>query len=271
MPKTAASKHYLAHGIVLRVRPLGEKDRVITILTEEYGIIRASARGARSSKSKLTAVTQPFVMAHFALVHGRSLEILAQAQIETFHREITADVVKIAWASYLCELCDSLPEEMPVPEMYAMLETALGRLALAENTFEQEIVGRWFEACYLASQGYAPTIGYCMLCERKIVVSREERRQMMAFSVQHGGTLCESCVSNARGVLKVPVQALRVLHRLAQCEMPPTLERAAGVWGVDPVILMRLRDLLRQCMEQHPEIRTKSRAFLMEVLAENLL
>src|SRR5690606_11818765 len=117
MPKTATSKTYLAHGVVLRVRPLGEKDRLVSIFTEEKGNIRAVARGARNPKSKLTAVTQPFVTAHFALVHGRSLEILTQAQIETLHRGITVDVIKIAWASYLCELCDLLPEEMPAPEM----------------------------------------------------------------------------------------------------------------------------------------------------------
>ncbi|MEO6908626.1 MAG: DNA repair protein RecO, partial [Abditibacteriaceae bacterium] len=233
MPKSAASKTYLAHGIVLRVRPLGEKDRQITILTEEYGKIRASARGARNPKSKLTAITQPFVKAHFALTHGRSFEILTQAQIETLHREITADVVKIAWASYLCELCDSLPEDMPAPEMYLMLEIALERLAAAESTFDQEVIGRWFEACYLATQGYAPTIGFCMLCERKISISRNEQDKRVPFSVIHGGTICESCLPNARGVIKVPVQALRVLHRLSLCEMPPIPERAREVWHID--------------------------------------
>jgi len=265
------SKTYLAHGIVLRVRPLGEKDRQVSILTEEHGKIRASARGARNPKSTLSAITQPFVKAHFALAHGRSFEILTQAQIETLHHEITTDVVKIAWASYLCELCDSLPEDMPAPEMYLMLEMALERLAAAKSTFEQEIIGRWFEACYLANQGYAPTIGFCMICEHKISINRDEREKRVPFSVLHGGTICESCLSNARGVIKVPVQALRVLHRLSLCEMPPISELAREVWLIDEIILAHLRDLLRLCIEQHPEIHMKSRNFLTEVLAGNLV
>lgn len=267
----AKSKTYLTRGIVLRVRPLGEKDRQITILTEEHGKIRASARGARNPKSKLSAITQPFVKAHFALVHGRSFEILTQAQIETLHQEISADVVKIAWASYLCELCDSLPENMPAPEMYLMLEVALGRLATAESSFDQEIIGRWFEACYLSSQGYAPTIGFCMLCEGKISFSRDEREKCVSFSVIHGGTICDSCLPNAHGVKKVPVQALRVLHRLSLCEIPPTPERASNLWHIDKDILSNLRDLLRLCIEQHPDIHTKSRSFLTEILAETLV
>lgn len=268
MPKL---KTYIAHGIVLRMRPLGEKDRQITIFTEEHGKIRASARGARNPKSTLCAITQPFVKAHFALVSGRSFEILTQAKIETLHSEITADVVKIAWASYLCELCDSLPENMPAPEMYSMLETALESLAAAKSTFDQEIIGRWFEACYLASQGYAPTIGFCMMCERKISISRDELEKRVPFSVIHGGTICEECLSNARGIIKVPVQALRVLHRLSLCEMPPVPERARDIWHIDKDILAHLRDLLRLCIEQHPEIHTKSRSFLTEILAENLV
>lgn len=265
MPK---SKTYLTHGIVLRVRPLGEKDRLVTIFTEEHGKIRASARGARNPKSKLSAITQPFVKAHFALVHGRTFEILTQAQIKTLHQAITSDVLKIAWASYLCELCDSLPDNMPVPEIYIMLETALERLAAAKSTFEQEIIGRWFETCYLAHQGYEPTIGFCMICERKISVNRDELEKRIAFSVIHGGTICESCFSSARGIIKVPVHALRILHRLSLCETPPTPEHASEVWHIDKEILIHLRDILRLSMEQHPEIRTKSRAFLTEMLAE---
>jgi len=271
MPKSAQSKTYLAHGIVLRVRPLGEKDRHLTILTEEHGKIRASARGARNPKSKLCAITQPFVKAHFALAHGRSFEILTQAQIETLHHEITIDVVKIAWASYLCELCDSLPEDMPAPEMYLMLEIALERLAVAESTFDQEIIGRWFETRYLSNQGYEPTIGFCMLCERKISISRDELEKRVPFSVLHGGTICESCLSDARGVIKVPAQALRILHRLSLCEIPPLPGRARDVWYIDKKMLAHLRDLLRLCIEQHPEIHTKSRSFLTEVLADNLV
>lgn len=260
------SKTYLAHGIVLRVRPLGEKDRIITILTEEFGIIRASARGARNPKSKLAAITQPFVKAHFALACGRNLDILTQAQIDTSHLEITTDVTKIAWSSYLCELCDALPEKMPAPEIYLMLEAALERLAASKSTFDQRIVGHWFEACYLACQGYAPTIGYCVLCHHKIVVPRNEQMQLTPFSVLAGGTLCESCARSARGMRKVSVQILRTLHRLTLCEFPPDEARVQQTWHIDHILLKQLGDLLEQCMEQHPEIRTKSRKFLTEML-----
>jgi len=268
MPKF---KTYLTHGIVLRVRPLGEKDRQVSILTKEHGKIRASARGARNPKSKLSAVTQPFVKAHFALAQGRNFEILTQAQIESLPAEITADMGKIAWATYICELCDSLPEDMPAPELYSMLQNALEHLAAAESTFDQEITGRWFESCFLSSLGYAPTIGFCIVCEHKISIGRDEREKRVPFSVLHGGTICESCLPNARGVINVPVQVLRVLHRMTLCEKPPIPERVREMWHMDQEMLNHLRDLLRQCMEQHPEIRTKSRVFLAEILSENLV
>ena len=44
---------FKAEGLVLRTRPLGEADRLITLLTLEEGKFIAVARGARKIKSKL--------------------------------------------------------------------------------------------------------------------------------------------------------------------------------------------------------------------------
>ena len=47
------SRTYQATGINLKGMPLGEADRLVTILSPEYGLIRAVAPGARKHKSKL--------------------------------------------------------------------------------------------------------------------------------------------------------------------------------------------------------------------------
>ena len=40
----------LTRGIVLRVSPVGESDRLVTILTEKAGVVRAFARNGRAAK-----------------------------------------------------------------------------------------------------------------------------------------------------------------------------------------------------------------------------
>ena len=44
-------------GLCIKASPLGENDRLITILTDEQGIVRLAVPGARRPKSSLSAAT----------------------------------------------------------------------------------------------------------------------------------------------------------------------------------------------------------------------
>jgi DNA repair protein RecO (recombination protein O) len=46
-PYFGMSQTYKATGINLKSVPLGEADRILTILTREFGLVRAVASGAR--------------------------------------------------------------------------------------------------------------------------------------------------------------------------------------------------------------------------------
>lgn len=47
------SRTYNATGINLKALPLGETDRILTILTPDSGLIRAVAPGSRKHQSRL--------------------------------------------------------------------------------------------------------------------------------------------------------------------------------------------------------------------------
>ncbi len=47
------SRTYKATGINLKSMPMGEADRLLTILTREFGLIRAVAMGSRKHNSSL--------------------------------------------------------------------------------------------------------------------------------------------------------------------------------------------------------------------------
>ena len=44
-------------GLCIKASPLGENDRLITILTDDLGILRLAAPGARRPKSSLTSAS----------------------------------------------------------------------------------------------------------------------------------------------------------------------------------------------------------------------
>jgi DNA repair protein RecO (recombination protein O) len=260
--RTAASATYSTRAVILRVRALGEKDRVLTLLSPERGRFSAAARGARAPKSKLAALSQPFVIGRFMLAHGRSLDILTQGQIEEVHSHISADLVKTAWANYLCELCDGLPEEQPDEGVFELIEVALQNLDRCQGNGEAELVGRWFESHFLAHLGYSPTVGRCVECGQKIVVDKENIQQRIAYSPVRGGTLCDKCARVDVERMSINVQALRALHRLERAVQPPTTAEMA----LPSAAARDLRDVLRRSIKVHLDVRLQSLRFLDDVL-----
>ena len=57
-------KLYRDDAIVLRTHPLGEADRIITLLTRRHGKVRAVAKGVRRTGSRFGARLEQIGRAH---------------------------------------------------------------------------------------------------------------------------------------------------------------------------------------------------------------
>ena len=69
---------YRATGVVLRTYKLGESDRIIVLLTEQHGKVRAVAKGVRKTKSKFGGRLEPMSHVQLLLHEGRDLDIVNQ-------------------------------------------------------------------------------------------------------------------------------------------------------------------------------------------------
>ena len=282
MPRTsAASVPYSARALVLRVRPLGEKDRIATLFSPEVGRFSAVCKGARGPKAKLAAVAQPFILARFLINKGRSLDIVNQAQIENAHVSIAGEMGKAAWASFGCEIADNLPEGLPDERGFEILSVFLATLdaipsrAQNENSTSEseafgdalDAAGSWFQAQWLAHQGYGAVIGICAACGEKIALNGDTTLDTpLAFSPPQGGTLCGQCARSEGTSFTVGAQSLRALYRLERSRRAPASLRDApfelGARGVG-----ELGTLLRRSVAHHLSARLRSQAFLDEILA----
>ena len=63
-------------GIVIRERAVGDNDKYIDILTKDYGIVEAMARGVKKINGKNSSTTQMFSYSKFCLSKSKNNYIL---------------------------------------------------------------------------------------------------------------------------------------------------------------------------------------------------
>src|SRR5215471_19113791 len=102
---------YKEQGIVLRATKLGEADKILTILTQGSGKVRAVAKGIRRTTSKFGARLEPMTHVSLLLYQGRSLDTVTQAEILSPFRASRRDFERIAAAETMLEAADKVAEE----------------------------------------------------------------------------------------------------------------------------------------------------------------
>ncbi len=90
-------------GLCIKATPLGESGRLITVLTEEQGIIRLAAPGARRPKSSLAAAT-PLTYLSFQIFGKRSLKSVRQIKILKSYNGLGKNIECLAAAQAISEL-----------------------------------------------------------------------------------------------------------------------------------------------------------------------
>ena len=149
-------------AIVLRARPLGEADRVYTLLTRERGKVDAVAKGARRPRSALGGRLEPLAEVRVALHRGRSLDIITEARTIMSYWNGLVRPDALATASLFAETVDMFCEpDLALPEIYALLAGAIG--AVAASASPAGLVPR-FQLRLLHALGLAPADDACVRC-----------------------------------------------------------------------------------------------------------
>lgn len=244
---------YNAEAIVVRVRDLGEADKVVHLLTRDRGKVAAVARGARRPRSRLAAATQLFTYCHVQCWTGRNLDTLSQAEIRDSFPAVREDLVRTAWAAYACELVDEMAQErQPVPEAFALLLAALRLLA---SPADPEVVGHAFTLQVLSALGFRPALDRCAGCGGPLGTGPHVR-----FSAAAGGALCPDCHGDGERVRLLARGTLEAMRHLLAADLatPPRLR-------LGPDMARELAATLDEYVEYRLERRPRSLAFLQSL------
>ncbi|MHC5609783.1 MAG: DNA repair protein RecO [Nostoc sp.] len=186
------SRTYKATGINLKTQVLGESDKIVTILTREFGLIRAVAPGARKHNSSLGGRSGMFVVNELLIAKGRSLDKITQAQTLKTYPGLAKDLGKLAASQYLAEivLCQALSEQ-PQEELYELFNEHLHRLEAVSSANPSGVLAHLAHGVFhlLALAGLTPQVQVCCLSEHPLKPDFTDPNWQVGFSIPAGGTV----------------------------------------------------------------------------------
>lgn len=193
-------------GLIIRDLNVGEDDRIVTILTRERGIIRASARGARRVKNSLSTATRLFCYSEFVLFRGKDKYIIDAAQPIEFFLGIDKDLQRLALAQYFAQVAAALaPEEENAKQYLRLMLNAINFIRTGKK--ELVLIKSVFELRILTMSGYMPDIVACQNCGAY-------EAETMFFNPITGTLLCCDCAGKGQIGFKLSKGALAAMRHI---------------------------------------------------------
>lgn len=243
-------------GIVLKTKPYGESNKVVTILTREAGKVAAMARGAKKPSSRLASICQPFMHGIFIVHHGRGMGTLQQGEAIESMRHIQTDIVATAYASYCVEIVDRLTEQDKADEYaYTILLQALHAI---EEEYDPEAISLFVEWKMLPYTGVQPTLHQCASCG---ATDGE-----FAFSFSSGGFLCHRCFAQDPYIIRLTLTQLKLIRMFYM--MP--IEQL-GSLTLKKETKRFIKNIVSTIYEEQTGMRFKSKKFIEQLERTPLL
>lgn len=240
-------------AIVLRSRPFGESDKIVTFLTENHGRLSGIAKGASRSRKRFANSLEPFSVVRLSF-HDRphsSLAFLVGAELLHGPRVLIGDLDRIAQASYLVEITEGLIAERE--ENRAVFQHLLSGLRQLERESASLRFLTAFELELLRLAGYQPGLDRCRKCQK---FGRGDSAQWY-FSVIDGGIVCDPCSRSCREILPLGTATVQILAALQSGDetLPPRMFLPGKV-------VAEIRSAVSRFIQFHMGREIKSASFL---------
>jgi DNA repair protein RecO (recombination protein O) len=172
---------YKEQGVVLRSSKLGEADKIVTVMTQGSGKVRAVAKGIRKTTSRFGARLEPFTHVSLMVYRGRgALDTVSQAEILSPFMALRHDLGLFAAGETMLEAVDKVAEEHERNVRLFML-LLTGMRALETRPQDPSAVAESFLLKLLSLSGFHPSLTACAVCGRP---------DPARFASGQGGAVC---------------------------------------------------------------------------------
>ena len=193
-------------ALVLKTTDTGESDRLVTLLTRDYGVIRAFANRAKKFNSRLHGATQSLCYGDFTIRSGRDSYMIDDAAAKAMFFDLRQDLLSLSLAQYFCALAAVLaPAEEPAEEYLRVLLNSLHLLETQRRS--RDFLKAVTELRLLTLTGYKPDLTACPHCG---IIP-----EPLFFSPKEG---CICCAESGRGGLRITAGILAAMRHV--CTQP---------------------------------------------------
>lgn len=161
----AGSRTYRTKVLVLDKTKLKETDLILTMLDERGRQVRAVAKGARKPGGRLAARCELFCTVDMLLAHGRSLDVVSQAELMEAPLGAAPDYETTCAASAIAEVARVCSfEDAEDPFTFAITQRALALVGGGLDTAHMDLLVAAYVFKLLSHVGYRPDFSACVLC-----------------------------------------------------------------------------------------------------------
>lgn len=144
-------------AIVLSRTDFGEADRILTLLTPEYGKLRVMAKGVRRVKSKLAGGIELFSVSDIGFIKGRGdIGTLLSSRLHKHYGNIVKDIERTMLGYDLIKQLSKAIEDEPEPEYFELLQQTFE--VLDDFSVSLDLIRFWFMAQLLRLNGLSPNL-----------------------------------------------------------------------------------------------------------------
>jgi len=144
-------------AIILNRTDYGEADRILTLLTPDYGKLTLLAKGVRRVKSKLAGGIELFSVSEITFIKGRGeVGTLVSTRLAKHYKHIVGDLDRTMLGYELIKKLHKATEDEPEEGYFDLLRQAFE--ALDDTSVDPRLVQLWFLMQLLRLGGYMPNL-----------------------------------------------------------------------------------------------------------------
>lgn len=206
-------------GLIIKQSDYGEGNRMLTVFTEKFGIIKAAVYGVKRANRR-SAASQFLSWAEFVLYFGKGeiASVNSLTSLESFF-PIQEDLEKLALSSYLADITYCLQaQNLPNPPLLRLLLNTLFVCAYrSESILKAKTV---YELRIAAESGYMPSVTRCASCGKE--------GETEYFSCECSGGICKDCHATLRDDIEMSRAVWHALYYILASDEKKVFSFAAS-------------------------------------------